>query len=95
MKTLKEISGNYPNIDSTNVLSNQDMNRVLGGDDCKNCGAGCKSGCSSSGRTGDTKQTMATNLANLEFAAVVTSVPTDISAINFNSVELNRVAVVS
>jgi len=52
MKKLSEINGNYPNLDSTNVLQEQDMNKVLGGDDCKSCGSGCKNGCVDGNRQG-------------------------------------------
>jgi natural product precursor len=37
MKKISEINSMYPNIDSTNVLSDKDMNQVLGGGDCKSC----------------------------------------------------------
>lgn len=52
MKKISEINSMYPNIDSTNVVSDKDMNQVPGGGDCKSCGENCKGGCSSSLKTG-------------------------------------------
>jgi natural product precursor len=71
MKKLSDINGMYPNLDSTNVLSDKDMNQVLGGDDCKSCGAGCKSGCYPGARTGTTQSQLQQNqLQQVEFEPV-------------------------
>ena len=55
MSKLNEMNSKYPSIDSTNVLQNDEMNKLLGGGDCKSCGESCKSSCSQSSRDGLTK----------------------------------------
>ncbi|MCL2098564.1 MAG: hypothetical protein FWH23_07405 [Bacteroidales bacterium] len=45
MKTLTELNNNYKDIDSTNVLSDEEMRNALGGACKSGCEQSCKDSC--------------------------------------------------
>ena len=46
---MKKFEGKFPNIETSSVLSEKEMNDALGGN---NCSSSCKKGCSEACKTG-------------------------------------------
>jgi hypothetical protein len=63
MKKLKELNSEYKNIDSSNVISNKEMEEVLGGIfDCDSCKPGCKDGCKKENKCGESSPSSVDNI---------------------------------
>ncbi|MDR0294909.1 MAG: hypothetical protein LBH91_01785 [Prevotellaceae bacterium] len=57
MKTLKELNNNYTDIDTTNVLSDEEMKNALGGACKYGCEEACREGCKPGGKNTSTTPT--------------------------------------
>jgi natural product precursor len=71
MKKLKELNSEYKNIDSSNVLSSEEMNTVFGGKCNDSCNPGCKNGCTPGCKAGHKEGASVFEMSQPEAIAII------------------------